>query len=164
MVSYLQNRNRDTNVENKCMDTKGGKGRVGRVRRLGMIYTLLILCIKQITNENKPALWCNGQYTGLLAGLGVVIQRLWVQVPPESNFDGSSFTPIQIFLDFSGGSDSKASACRAGDLGSIPGFSLPGEDALEKEMATHSSILAWKIPRTEEPGRLQSMGSHHFHQ
>ena len=37
--------------------------------------------------------------------------------------------------------------------------SLGWEDLLEKEMATHSSILAWKIPRTEEPGRLQSMGS-----
>ena len=37
--------------------------------------------------------------------------------------------------------------------------SLGGEDPLEKEMATHSSILAWKIPWTEEPGRLQSMGS-----
>ena len=36
--------------------------------------------------------------------------------------------------------------------------SLGWEDPLEKEMATHSSILAWKIPRTEEPGRLQSMG------
>ena len=36
----------------------------------------------------------------------------------------------------------------------------PGwEDPLEKEMATHSSTLAWKIPRTEEHGRLQSMGS-----
>ena len=33
------------------------------------------------------------------------------------------------------------------------------EDFLEKEMATHSSILAWKIPWTENPGRLQSMGS-----
>ena len=33
------------------------------------------------------------------------------------------------------------------------------EDPLEKEMATRSSILAWKIPWTEEPGRLQSMGS-----
>ena len=33
------------------------------------------------------------------------------------------------------------------------------EDSLEEEMATHSSILAWKIPWTEEPGRLQSMGS-----
>ena len=37
--------------------------------------------------------------------------------------------------------------------------SLGQEDSLEKEMATHSSILAWKIPWTEEPGRLQSMGS-----
>ena len=37
--------------------------------------------------------------------------------------------------------------------------SLGWEDLLEKEMATHSSILAWRIPRTEEPGRLQSMGS-----
>ena len=37
--------------------------------------------------------------------------------------------------------------------------SLGQEDPLEKEMATHSSILAWGIPWTEEPGRLQSMGS-----
>ena len=37
--------------------------------------------------------------------------------------------------------------------------SLGQEDPLEKEMATHSSILAWRIPLTEEPGRLQTMGS-----
>ena len=37
--------------------------------------------------------------------------------------------------------------------------SLGREDPLEEEMATHSSILLWKIPWTEEPGRLQSMGS-----
>ena len=37
--------------------------------------------------------------------------------------------------------------------------SLGWEDFLEKEMAMHSSILAWKIPRMEKPGRLQSMGS-----
>ena len=37
--------------------------------------------------------------------------------------------------------------------------SLGQEDALEKEMAAHSSILAWEIPRTEQPGGLQSMGS-----
>ena len=36
--------------------------------------------------------------------------------------------------------------------------SLAQADSLEKEMATHSSILAWEIPRTEEPGGLQSMG------
>ena len=38
-------------------------------------------------------------------------------------------------------------------------LSLGQEDPLDKEMATHSSTLAWKIPWTEEPGRLQSMGS-----
>ena len=38
-------------------------------------------------------------------------------------------------------------------------LSLGREDALEKEMATHSSTLAWKIPWMEEPGSLQSMGS-----
>ena len=55
---------------------------------------------------------------------------------------------------FPGGSDGKASACNAGDQGLIPGSGR----SLEKEMATHSSTLAWKIPRTEEPGRLQSTG------
>ena len=37
--------------------------------------------------------------------------------------------------------------------------SLGQEDPLEEEMATHSSVLAWKIPQTEDPGELQSMGS-----
>ena len=58
-------------------------------------------------------------------------------------------------MGFPGGSDGKASACNVGDQVQ----SLGWEDALEKEMATHSSTLAWKIPWTEEPGRLQSMGS-----
>ena len=58
-------------------------------------------------------------------------------------------------LGFSGGSEGKASACNAGDLGLIPGQ----EDPLEKETAPHSSTLAWKIPWTEKSGRLQSMGS-----
>ena len=42
--------------------------------------------------------------------------------------------------------------------------SLGRDDLLEKEMATHSSILAWKIPWTEEPGRLHSMGSQRVRQ
>ena len=42
--------------------------------------------------------------------------------------------------------------------------SLDWEDPLEKGKATHSSILAWKIPQTEEPGRLQSMGSRRVRQ
>ena len=64
----------------------------------------------------------------------------------------------KIILDkrvlFPGGSDGKA----------LPTMretwvqSLGGEDLLQKEMATHYSILAWKIPWTEEPGRLKSTG------
>ena len=49
----------------------------------------------------------------------------------------------------------KNPSASVGDVGSIPG----SEDSLEKEMATHSSILTWEIPWIEEPGRLQSMGS-----
>ena len=49
----------------------------------------------------------------------------------------------------------KESACNAGDMGSIPGLGR----SLEKEMATHSSILAWIIQWTEEPGGLQSIGA-----
>ena len=51
--------------------------------------------------------------------------------------------------------DLTANAGDARDMGSILGW----EDPLEEEMAAHSSILAWKIPRTQEPGGLQSMGS-----
>ena len=56
--------------------------------------------------------------------------------------------------DFPGDSDCKVSAYNAGDPGQ--------EDPLEKEMANHSSILAWKIPWMEKPGRLQSVGSQRF--
>ena len=52
--------------------------------------------------------------------------------------------PTPVSLGFPGGSDGKESSCNAGDLGSIPGW----EDPLEKEKATYSSILAWRIPWT----------------
>ena len=58
-------------------------------------------------------------------------------------------------MDFPGGSDGK----RLPTVREPQVQSLGREDLLEKEMATHSSILAWKIPWMEEPGRLQSMGS-----
>ena len=55
---------------------------------------------------------------------------------------------------------SKESACSAGDTGDTGWIRFLGrEDPLEDGMATHSSILAWRIPWTEEPGRLQSTGS-----
>ena len=54
-------------------------------------------------------------------------------------------------MGFPGGSDGKASACNAGDLVQ----SLAWEDPLGKEMATHFSMLAWRISWTEEPGSLE---------
>ena len=62
---------------------------------------------------------------------------------------------VSVFVRVPGGSMVKNSPINAGDLGSI----LCQEDALEEGMATHSSILAWGIPWTEEPGGLQSTGS-----
>ena len=58
-------------------------------------------------------------------------------------------------MGFLGGSDGKASAA----IQETQVLSLGREDPLEKAMATHSGTLAWKIPWTEEPGRLQSMVS-----
>ena len=68
------------------------------------------------------------------------------------------FFPLANFnflLGFPGGSESNESACNAGDPSSIPGSGR----SPEKEMATHSSVLAWRTPWIEEPGRLRSMGS-----
>ena len=56
---------------------------------------------------------------------------------------------------FPGGSNGKESTCRCRSCR----FDLCQEDPLGKEMATHSSILAWEFPWTEEPGGLWSMGS-----
>ena len=60
-----------------------------------------------------------------------------------------------VVFNISGSSDDKDCAYNTGDLG----FILGGEDPLEKEMASYSSILAQRIPWTVEPGRLQSMES-----
>ena len=63
--------------------------------------------------------------------------------------ESDTIGPLKIlfpmeYLGFPGGSDSKESACNTKDLGWIPGSGRP----LEKGLATHSSILAWKIPWT----------------
>ena len=55
---------------------------------------------------------------------------------------------------FPGGAEVKASACNVGDPGSIPGSGR----SRGEQMATHSSVLAWRIPGMEEPGGLQSTG------
>ena len=55
---------------------------------------------------------------------------------------------------FPGGSDGKEAACNAGNRGSVPGQ----RDPLEKGMSAHSSLLAWRIPQTEEPGSHRPCG------
>ena len=71
----------------------------------------------------------------------------------------ADFSPTKMSLDFPGGSMVK----------NLPAIqkplvqSLGQEDLLEEKVATHSSILAWRIPWTEEPGRWQSMGSKSWH-
>ena len=64
------------------------------------------------------------------------------------------FRKIVRGREFPGSSVSKEFACNAGDPGSIPGSGRSPE-----EMATYSSILAWRIPWTEETGGVQFMGS-----
>ena len=74
---------------------------------------------------------------------------------PSILLDDQDKTPVcQSLGIFPHSSVGKESVCKAGDWGSIPGSGR----SLEKEMATHSSILAWRIPLREEPGGLQSMG------
>ena len=66
-------------------------------------------------------------------------------------YTACDYLTIQINTDFPGGSDGQESACNARDLDIQ---SLGQEDSLEKGMATHSSILAWRIPWTDELGGL----------
>ena len=60
---------------------------------------------------------------------------------------------MYVCKGFPGGARVKNPPANAGDVSSIPGL----EDPLEKEMATHTSTLAWQIPWTEKAGRLQSI-------
>ena len=84
----------------------------------------------------------------LLAPLSLSTLLFFLCIPGLTRVtEGRIIKPV---FGFPGGSEIKASACNVGDLGSIPGR----EDPLEKEMAPHSSILAWRIPWAEEPGRL----------
>ena len=99
-----------------------------------------------LTKVSWAILWFNSQGSFSNVGTG---RNEWVQ---QLSSSGTSEIYFKL-THFAGGSDSKASAYTVGDLGSIPGSGRsPGE-----EMATHSRILTWKIPRTEEPGGLQGV-------
>ena len=79
-------------------------------------------------------------------------KEMW-QAPAHRYCPPRSFS-CSYTASFPGGSDRKESSCNAGDPGLIPGLGRsPGEGK-----ATQSSILAWRIPWTEDPGRLQSTG------
>ena len=80
-----------------------------------------------------------------------MLVRMWRKENPVHCWWGCK--PVWL-PGFPGGSVGKESTCNAGDTSSIPGLGR----SLEREMATHSSILAWEILWTEEPGGLQSMG------
>ena len=73
--------------------------------------------------------------------------------PPED-----IWSCLEIFLGFPGGSVIK-NQCAMQELQEMQVQSLSPEDPLEEGMATHSRILAWRIPWIEEPGGLQSLGS-----
>ena len=101
----------------------------------------------------------------LLGGLNEIIQEKQCS-PGMWKVSSVYLLPLVSSLlrwGFPGGSAVKNLPVNARDAGSNPGRSgrvrEGEEDPLEKEMATHSRILAWEIPWTEEPGRLQSMGS-----
>ena len=94
---------------------------------------LLIFCCLQL--EIHHNFWTRGSAFSFYTRPWILCSWFWAQ------------------LGFPCSSDSKESAYNAKNLGSIPG------DLLEEEMATQSNILAWRIPWTEETGRLQSMVS-----
>ena len=80
------------------------------------------------------------------------LYSLWNSPGQNTGVGSLELETTNLILGFPGGSVNPPA--NAGDTGSIPGSGK----SLEKEMATHCSILAWKIPWTEKPGGLQSMG------
>ena len=80
--------------------------------------------------------------------------KIAVTLSLSNNWEG-----IYIILGFPGGTVVKTPRANVGDAGETGIQSLGQEDPLEEKMATHFNIPAWKIPWTEEPHGLQSMGS-----
>ena len=110
-------------------------------------------CLIHLFIRNVPVIWIalvhgiKKSQIQLTTHTSIIVSNAIISV--LSDYIGSNF-----ILGFPGGSVVKESTCQAGDAGLIPG---PGRSPKE-EIGTHSSILAWDIPWTQEPGRLQSMG------
>ena len=127
-------------------------------------------CMKEFEGEDMAgrraeAQWNKYKYSFLIcASPMLLLAQTWYEVNITSLWieglelvgiegDGNLGSTINR-MGFPCSSVDKESACNAGDPGSIPELARsPGE-----WNATHSSILTWRIPWTEEPGRLQSMG------
>ena len=104
-----------------------------------------------VTSLISPGLWdIHGiSLTSLAIGLYLGFYPFMFPPPPRW-WNNHLLAHMCSTLGFPAGLDSKESSCNSGDLGLIPGSGR----SLEKRMATHSSILAWKIPWKEETGRL----------
>ena len=79
-------------------------------------------------------------------------------MPPCPSLSHYSFCLLVSKMGFPGGSHGKESICNAGNSGDVGSILGSGRFPPEKAIATHSSILAWEISWTEEPGVLQSIG------
>ena len=115
------------------------------------------LLMKVKVESEKVGLKLNIQKTKIMASGPITsweIDGETVETVSDSIFGGSKITASKI-----GASLVAQRVKRLPAMQETWVRSMGQEDPLEKEMATHSSILAWKIPRTEKPGRLQSMGS-----
>ena len=149
---------------------------IGRTDAEAETPNTLAIWWEGLTHGKRP--WCwkrlkvggEGDNRGWDAWMASPTQRTWIWVNSRSwwwterpgvlRFMGSQrvghnwATELNWTEYFPGGSDSKESAWNGGDWV----WSLGWEDPLEENTAIHSSTLAWRIPRTEEPGWLQSMG------
>ena len=133
-------------IETQMQRTTGKRG--GMNWEIGIYtYTLFILCQKWITNEN---VLCSTESSCLMHC-------------SDQNGEGNG-TPLQYFClenPMDGGAWQAAVHGVAKSQTQLNDFTFTFHiQALEKEMATHSSVLAWRIPGTGEPGGLPSVGSH----
>ena len=125
----------------KCAETRSCNTVVSK----GSVWNLLGMQIFRLFFRNPKmaprSLWCNNPFMGFSSAL--------------RPFGENNDSKVQLHIGKSRWLSGKESTCLAWGM-SVR--SLGREDSLEKEMATHSSILAWKIQQMEQPGRLQSMG------
>ena len=115
------------------------------LERHSLILLYLSMLQKYSSKQNHISTSCAGEFSFFTSSPALTVCRFFVD-------DHSD-------LGFPGGSSGKEPACLCRKFETLV-RSLGQEDPMEKEMATYSSTLAWRIPWTEEPGRLQSIGLH----